>query len=80
MIVSCKQLVQMHAIDKNAFSGVIFQTYKGSNGPCVATVDNPMTLEEAIAYSERMEDSNKPKPADEKPAAGTAYRAASAEG
>lgn len=75
MIISCKQLIQLRAVDPDAFKNVTFQKYEGNNGPCVATVEGPMNIEEALAYSHEVEASGKVKPASEKQASGQAYSA-----
>lgn len=75
MIMSTKQLLMSHQVDPNAFKDVVFTKYDGNNGPCVATVSDPMTLEQAVAWAKQCEEDNKVKAQPEKPAAGTVYSA-----
>lgn len=78
MIISCDQFLQIRKIDPKAMQGVVFQKYEGRNGPCLATVDAPMSADEALEYCATVVSEGKAKPADRK-ADNKVYAAGSAE-
>lgn len=79
MLLAPKQLLDIHKVDKNAFANTVFYKFNGNRGICLATVDEPMNLEEAIAFAEKCEAENAPRAVDERPAAGSAFASSQAE-
>ena len=78
MILSPQQFIDIRKLDSGALKDVVFTKFAGNRGPCIASVDHPMTADEAQAYCEQIVADATPRPVDEKPANGKVFDAAGA--
>ena len=75
MIISTSQYLQIVERVPTAFKDVLFTKFEGTRGPCLATVDGPMTDIQALEYCKEVRDHGIAKPVEEKKAGNKVFQA-----